>query len=220
MSGAVQLALAIGPLATYVYIVAAFHSGRRPRVVSGLVDYLLLLFGLSGLVLFGPVGWLLVSHAGGPPGLLHFAALASALGLLAVPFVPRACRRLVVYNVDPVSFERALREAVEGLHNPFVKTLRGYDDPAHARGLQAEAHAWMRTAVVETYGQDAEPLAASIAASLRDRFRRHPLAGPSPVAWGLLGVCLGLIVPVLIVVLTRPQAQAVWRALMHRLNGG
>jgi hypothetical protein len=221
MSGAVQLALTLGPLAAYLYIVAALHSGRRPRVVSGLLDYALLLFGLSGLLLFGPVGWLLVSRAGaGAPGPLHFVALGAALGLLAVPFVPRACRRLVVYNVDPLSFHRALREAIEALASPFVKTLRGYDDPTHARGLEAETHSWMRTAVVETYGKGAEPLAASLAAALRVRLRQHPLAGPSPVAWGLLGASLGLIAPVLVVLLTRPQAQGVWRALFHRLNGG
>jgi hypothetical protein len=220
MTGALQLALAVGPLAVYLYVVAIWQSGRHPRVVAGVWDYVLLLFGVGGLVLFGPLGWLLVTQAApGRPTVLHWLALASALGLLAVPFLPRAFRRIVIYNIDPATLDSALRETLESIAGSFVKTVRGYDDASQRRGLDLEIHPWMRTAVVETHGNGAEPLAKTLLHGLDERLRQSA-TGPSRIAWGLLGVSLSLIAPVVVLLLLRPQAQAVWRAVMHRLNGG
>ena len=48
MTPAMQIALTATPLAAYFYALGLFHSGRRPRLVSGPVDVGLMAFGLGG----------------------------------------------------------------------------------------------------------------------------------------------------------------------------
>src|SRR5882757_922117 len=51
MSSPWQYALTVGPLGFYLWVLAVWQSGRRPRVVRGLVDFALLAAGLGGVVL-------------------------------------------------------------------------------------------------------------------------------------------------------------------------
>jgi hypothetical protein len=223
MRTAVQLASMVGPLTVYLYVIAVWQSGRHPRIVSGFVDLALLLFGLSGLVLFGPVGRLLLVRAGagpfGAPSLWAWLALASSLSLLAVPWLPRSFRRLVIYNVDRDSVNLALRNTLQALPGDYAPTLRGFEDRKHHRGLSLEITAWGRTAVIEAYGDDPESLIVLVRQGLSVHLQ-PATSRPSPVAWALLGLCMALIGPVLVVLLSRPQTRAALRALMERLHGG
>src|SRR5690348_15210852 len=101
MPVAIQLALMVIPLSLYLYVLGIWHSGRTPRVVAGPVDLGLLAFGLSGLLIFGPIGRLWPWHARGLPGVWAWLALTAFVVLLALPWLPRSFRRLAVYNVDP-----------------------------------------------------------------------------------------------------------------------
>jgi hypothetical protein len=221
MRTAVQMALMLGPLTVYLYVIAVWQSGRRPRIVVGAVDYVLLLFGLSGLVLFGPVGRLLLGRATGlgTPSAWAWLAVVSALIAVAAPWVPRSFRRLVVYNVDRAGLDQALRATLDVLPGNFISTLRGVEDQKNYRGLSVEFTHWGRTAVIEAYGKHPEKFIGVVGQGLRAHLRPS-LARPSPVAWGLLGLCLALVGPVLIVLLSRPQTRAALRALMERLHGG
>src|SRR6516165_2656550 len=58
MTSPLQYALMVGPLAFYLWLLACWNSGRSPRVVSGLVDHALLVFGVGGVLAFGPLGQL------------------------------------------------------------------------------------------------------------------------------------------------------------------
>ncbi len=61
MSPAFQVALAVGPLAAYFLMLGILQSTRRPTVVPGAIDFALLASALGGLVVFGPVGWVLTA---------------------------------------------------------------------------------------------------------------------------------------------------------------
>jgi hypothetical protein len=221
MRTAVQLALMVGPLTVYLYVIAVWQSGRRPRIVAGPVDFAWLLFGLSGLVLFGPVGRILIGRAAGlgAPSTWAWLALISSLVLVAAPWLPRSFRRVVIYNVDREGLDRALRDALQALPGSFVPTLRGFEDRLQQRGLLVELTPWTRSAVIEAYGTDPESFISLIRHGLQADLQPG-LVKPSPVAWALLGLCLGLIGPVLVVLLSRPQTRAVLRPLMQRLHGG
>ncbi len=67
MSLPMQVALTVGPLACYFYVVGVWQSGRRPRVVAGPVDFAVLALGVSGLVTVGPVGQVLMRLIFGMP---------------------------------------------------------------------------------------------------------------------------------------------------------
>lgn len=77
-----------------------WQSGRSPRVVSGPLDFGLLVMGLGVLIAFGPIGSVLVRVIPGakPPGLA--LTLAATWALLALFWLPRTARLLVVYNVE------------------------------------------------------------------------------------------------------------------------
>src|SRR5579884_3613294 len=112
MTGPIELALMVGPLAVYFYALGIWHSGRSPRVIPGPVDYLLLVFALSGLLLFGPIGRALIGRVPAAQGWLAALGLLTSIAMLALPWLPRAFRRLVVYNIQPETLERAVAEAL------------------------------------------------------------------------------------------------------------
>lgn len=221
MNTAVQLALMLGPMAFYLYVIAVWQSGRQPRVVAGPLDFGLLLLGVSGLLVFGPIGWLMVSRAAtfGTPSVWAWLVFVSSLGLLAVPWIPRSFRRLVIYNIEPEQLDQALRDALQTLPKAFERTLTGYEDRESHRGVRVEASVRFRTATLEAYGGEAETLIRQLARELRARLR-GPVHRPSAIAWILLAICLALIMPVLGALLSRPQTRAALRALIERLHGG
>ena len=221
MNTAVQLALALGPLAVYLYVVAIWQSGHRPRIISGPIDFVLLMIGLSGLLVFGPIGHILVNRAApfSSPSVWAWLALACSIGLIALPWLPRSYRRLTVYNVDAAALDAALRAVLGELPGQFEPTVRGFEDRSNHRGLTVETTAWFRAAVVEAYGSEPETLIRLVGRGL-PKHLRAPSARPSVVAWALLGLCLAIVAPVLTVFLTRPQAREVFRVLIRRLHGG
>ena len=221
MTGSVQLALMLGPLAFYLYVLALWQSARTPRVVSGPLDFLMLVVGLSGLMVFGPIGNLLVVRLSpfGKPNPWAWLALGASFGLLVLPWLPRSFRRLVIYNVDADRLDEVWAEVLATLPGSFLRTVRGFEDPVHRRGLTIDSSPRLRSVVVEAYGHDPETLIQAVGGRLRGRLRR-PSGRPAAVAWLLLGLCMGLIAPILVVLLTRPRAREVLRVLLERLQGG
>ena len=81
MSLMMQVALTVGPLAGYFFIVGAWQSGRHPRVVAGPVDFAVLLCGVSGL---------LTGVGADRPGLdgSGFSQSALGMGMGALAYLP------------------------------------------------------------------------------------------------------------------------------------
>jgi hypothetical protein len=218
MTGPVQLALMVTPLATYLYLMAVWQAGRYPRVLSGSVDVWLLALGLGGLVLFGPVGDWLTGLISSRPRVLHHVLV----DLLATLLVARAARwsrrRLVIYHVDASALDAALLGALGA--SRYSKMLDGFEDRERACGIRVEHSARWRWAVVEVHGDGAAALAAELNPRITEQLRQAP-AAPSEVALAFFALsALTMLVPLAGHLLAQPRARAALRVLLERLHGG
>lgn len=126
-----MIGLALFPLAGYLFFLAALHFRRRPTVLSGTQDFLLLSAALFGLVTLGP-GRLLI-----PMDVLVFWKFTSwafwtmfyfVCAYMAARF--RTHRRMIVYHCPISVFVPKLFELGRGLDPEArlegnVLTLRG-----------------------------------------------------------------------------------------------
>jgi hypothetical protein len=214
-----QSAVAAGLLAHYFFTLALWHSGGRPRVVSGAADAAHLGLGLGGLVLFGPFGQALARMLFVKQGVLGSLTLASGLALAALLLSHSAWRRVVIYNVDRESLAKALRDVLETSSGRYVPTLRGLEDPKDQRGVTIEMPGWSQTATIEAYGRDPETLARELGEGLRKSLAVVASPG-SGNAWRFLGAAaLVLIVPAAGWILQEPVARSALRAVFERLSG-
>lgn len=179
----VHLLLTFSPLAFYFFLLGVWQSGRDPRLIPGPLDFGLLGFGIGGFLAFGPIGQflagLLLDSSGWPVRLVLLTILAGLAFFLST----RAHRRLVIYGVDPLTLDRALRQVLGELPGNFERTLRGFEDRPQGRGVIVEVTPWLRAAEVIAYGRDPETLISALGLALRPRLR-GPTSGRSTVARG------------------------------------
>jgi hypothetical protein len=222
MSLMMQVALTVGPLAGYFFIVGTWQSGRHPRVVAGLVDYAVLLFGVSGLLTVGPIGQVLMgivfprAHWGWAWGLwLLFLALWARV------FAFAATRRLVVYNINPTRLKIEVEKVLASFPGSrFTPRLGGFEAIEEGRAIHVEGIRFFRVATVDARGRDPETLIRALRPLLRERLASFT-AGPTRVTWGLFVVSwLTLLGPLATFLVTEPSARAAMRALWLRITRG
>lgn len=163
MTGPMRLALALLPLAGYFFVLGRWHSGRRPKVVSGPLDLGLLAFGLGGLIAFGPVGEFVVNRVFPRPTVSAWLAMASLVGLLSLIAAARARRRIVVYHIEIDSLTDAIGRAMEDLVGPTRRTLNGFEGVKIPTAVTVEMGRRLGCAIVEAHGDRPEILAESLA---------------------------------------------------------
>jgi hypothetical protein len=205
------------PLGLYFGVLAAWHGGRRPRVVAGLADYGLLLLGVGGVVAFGPLGQFLVAAIFKEPDLKSWLAFLSILGLLASLFARRAMRRVVVYHVDGSSLDAALTttlvERVPGLR----RTIGGYEQPQTGRWIAVDPSPKLQTTVIEVHGKEAEALAEMIRRQLKSRL--EPVVVPPSRSAGVFLALAGFLILASLIrgILAEPGLRTALRAFLGRL---
>jgi len=128
------------PLALYLFRLGMLTRRERPTLVSGPWDFVGLVLGLSGFILFG--GGLVLSlfqsnfrywmrgnfeslrAAWGQErvtwALLTLLYLVAVIGWIVLTLAARR-RSLVVYNVEPAAFEATLTEVFEQLNRPVER---------------------------------------------------------------------------------------------------
>lgn len=128
------------PLAGYLLTLTVIVRRDRPTVVAGVWDFVGLLIGLSGFILFG--GTILLSLVqsnfrfwtrgnfeamraawGQEQTSWTFVAIGYLLLVVGGVYLTLASRRrtLVIYNVEPERFEAALTEAFDQLGRPIER---------------------------------------------------------------------------------------------------
>lgn len=216
MTGPVQFALTLSPLAAYFFMLGVWHRGRSPRLVPGPLDFGLLAFGIWGLLAFGPVGQVMVRLLARTPNVWAWLTWATSLILLALCLAPRSARRLVVYHVEPEAVPQALRACLDELPGSFSPTLRGFEDPRSGRGVAVDLSPAWRTATIEAYGRQPEALIALLLPRLRERLREAaPRCSAAATVWFSLSG-LTLVVPLVGLLLSRSEVLAALRALLGR----
>jgi hypothetical protein len=218
MTNPVQLALMVTPLAVYFYLLAVLQAGRHPRVVTGSRDVWLLALGLSGLVLFGPLGEWLEGLLSSSPQLLHRVLLALIATLVVARLALRSGARLVIYHVDAATLHAALSEALGP--ERFHRTIAGYEARAGACGIHVEHSPRWQWAVVNSFGAGADRLIADLEPKLRVHFRTMA-STPSEVSLLFFGLsALTMLIPLAGHLLAQPRTRAALRVLLERLHGG
>lgn len=107
--------VALLPLALYLLVVGTVNSRRRPLLTTGTYDLTALAFGLSGLVLVGPLQWILKSlqwmliAPTAPILLIGIFVSGTAVLILSQP------RRLVIYNFSVESLRETLWEMLKAV---------------------------------------------------------------------------------------------------------
>jgi hypothetical protein len=219
MTPAMQITLTATPLAAYFYALGVFHGGRRPRMISGPVDVLLLTIGLGGLVAFGPFGKAVLGRmAGDHAGFLAWSIWVGLVALWAVVLAGSASLRVTVYQVSPEDLDRAVRQALNQMEGKFYSTLRGFESPDRQSGVTIKPLRLLRSGSVEAYGQSPDVLIRDLKPKLRDALARLPqrASAISPAMFGL--ACLTMLIPVSGFFLANPRAKDALRTLMQSLR--
>jgi hypothetical protein len=218
MTGPLQLVVALVPLALYLYLLAIWQAGRRPRVLRGATDVVLLAAGVWGLILYGPFGQMLAQTLFGRPSPAHWRVLTLTSVLLVFCLARRAARRLVIYHLDAATFEPVLGDLLEA--EQFHRTLHGYEDRARTRGLRVDVSPRWHWAVLEAYGSDPDGLIRELEPRLRDRLR-DTTPRSTNVAVVFFGLsALTLLIPLVGLLLNQPHTRAALRAFLEHWRGG
>ncbi len=219
MTLAAQIALAATPLSAYFYMLALFQSGRRPRVVSGPLDLLLLAIGVGGLVAFGPVGQVVIARVVGPGATAwHWAIWVVLLAVWTLAFSGWTGRRLAIYNIDRAGLDGAVRDALSRIDGDFRPTLRGYEDGGRELGVTVQVSARFLAGAVEAYGSHPEALIGALEPRLREALARIPRR-PSRVAHALYGLaCLVMLLPVGGFLMTNTRAREAVRLMIRSVR--
>ncbi len=145
----IPLWVAVLPLGGYLAILGWLHLRRRPTMLWGGQDLILLATAVSGLVMAGPLA-LVQPALGATPWatgmLLLLFTLAVAVGVLATR------PRLVVYNITVEQLRPILAEVTSGL-DPSARWA-GESVALPARGLQllVDGHGLARSVSVVAVG--------------------------------------------------------------------
>ncbi len=188
------LSVALLPLAGYCCLLGGLQLRRRPLVVSGAWDGMLLGLGLSGLVAIGPLAAVQPLLGGSPWSevvlLLLYALVVAVCILFARP-------RLLVYNATIDQVRPLIAETVAAV-DPGARWA-GESMALPTLGLQAhiEANGPLRTVSLVVLRNEATADGWSdLSRRVRRAIRRLPVR-PSPVGGGLLAVgCLLLLMAI------------------------
>jgi hypothetical protein len=110
-----HLAIALGPLATYLLALGAIHFAGRPLVVSGARDAAALALSLSGFVVAGPMELFLIEEAAVDYGPLAWALMLVAFALVVTLIILLQRPRIVVYNISQEQLRPLLADTVSRL---------------------------------------------------------------------------------------------------------
>ncbi|MDX2035472.1 MAG: hypothetical protein SFX72_02380 [Isosphaeraceae bacterium] len=220
MVESVRLAIMLEPLAIYLYILGIWQSGLRPKIVSGKLDHALLVFGLSGIVIVGPLGEFLLERLFGPANPVVWILWIGFALLWAIFLEGRAGRRFVVYKVDSRVLLEAIRICLAAESGRFVETIQGFEDREGGITVTIHPHQTLRSGSVQVEGPDADTFRLRLQCALAAHFGSRPAEGHSHVAWGLFAVAwVALVMPMLNLLLHDPRIRTLVREVRRHLFG-
>jgi hypothetical protein len=94
-----HVAIALGPLATYLLVLGSVNLSSRPLLTTGGRDTAALAIAVGGLVLAGPMELFLVEDAAALYGVWVWAIMLAAYALLVALVVLLLRPRLIIYNI-------------------------------------------------------------------------------------------------------------------------
>src|SRR5262245_46172950 len=110
-----HVAIALGPLATYLLVLGGINLSSRPLVTTGGRDAAAVAIAIAGLVVVGPMELFLVEEAAVLYGGWVWAIMLAAYGLVVVLVVLLLRPRLVIYNITLEQLRPVLADVVARL---------------------------------------------------------------------------------------------------------
>ena len=132
----VPLAIACVPLAFYLVRLGMLNLRRRPAVVSGPLDAGWLAFGITGLVMIGPLNLFLPDAATQRFGPYVWLLVLGFYSLSVMLYLLVARPRLVVFNIQPEKLRGVLDEVIHRLDSQAQVA----GDAIHAPQLAVQLH--------------------------------------------------------------------------------
>jgi hypothetical protein len=112
---ALHVAIALGPVATYLVVLGIVNLASRPLVTTGARDAATLAIALAGLVVVGPMELFLVEEAAALYGGWVWGIMLIAYALVVLLLVLLLRPRLIVYNIALVQLRPLLADVVARL---------------------------------------------------------------------------------------------------------
>jgi hypothetical protein len=110
-----HLAIALGPLATYLLVLGIINLSSRPMLTTGSRDAAALAIAIGGMVVTGPMELFLVEEAAVLYGGWVWAIMLAAYALAVVLVILLLQPRLVVYNITLEQLRPLLADVVARL---------------------------------------------------------------------------------------------------------
>jgi hypothetical protein len=140
------------PIGSYLCVLGLFHTLGRPLITTGVRDYLALAVAIAGLVITGPIDYVL-HYRMLPDFLVHSHWIGLALYLLLVAaLLPRSHEKLIVYNSSEPAVAAAVRTAL-GQRNMAVQELPGgWIMPERGVSLELDSFPALRNVTLRFHG--------------------------------------------------------------------
>jgi len=178
---------ALLPLGGYLLLIAAAHARRRPTVVSGTWDGILLAAAVAGLAVAGPLA--LVRPAVGS-SLWGWLIVALVFSLVVAVCILAARPRLVIYNVSAEQLRPLVAEVVAALDADARWAGTTVALPARQLQLHLDGGGATRCSSVIAGGERAAHEAwTEFSRRLRQALGRLRVR-PSPWAWAFAGTAV------------------------------
>ncbi len=172
------------PIGTYLCVLGLFHTVGRPLSTTGVRDYRALASALSGLVITGPIEYIL-HYRMLPDFLVHSHWIGLGLYLLLVAaLLPRSHEKLIIYNSSELSVAAALRTILGhlGLNNQEVPG--GWILPERGVSLELDSFPALRNVTLRFHGMRDRELFRTIHDDLVE------ILAATRTGWSLVGLCM------------------------------
>jgi hypothetical protein len=188
---ALHIAIALGPLATYLVVLGIINLSSRPLVTTAARDAATLAIALAGFVVVGPMELFLAEEAAALYGGWVWGIMLVAYALIVLLVVLLLRPRIIVYNITLMQLRPLLADVVARLDPEARWAGESFVMPRLGLQLHLEAAPLLNNVQLVSSG-NAQSLAGwrqletELAASLRrTRTPAHPL-GVSLLSLGLL----------------------------------
>ena len=172
------------PIGTYLCVLGLFHTIGRPLITTGVRDYLALAVALSGLVITGPIDYIL-HYRMLPDFLVHSHWIGIGLYLLFVAaLLPRSHEKLIIYNCSEQSVAAALRTILGQSGLTFQELPGGWILPERGVSLELDSFPALRNLTLRFHGMRDRVLFGNIHDELAE------LLSASRTGWSLVGLCM------------------------------
>jgi hypothetical protein len=172
------------PIGTYLCVIGLFHAIGRPLITTGVRDYLALAIALSGLVITGPIDYIL-HYRMLPDFLVHSHWIGLGLYLLLVAaLLPRSHEKLIIYNSSEPSVAAALRTILGQWGVPVQELPGGWILPERGVSLELDSFPALRNVTVRFHGMRDRVLFGKIHDELIE------LLTATRTGWSAIGLCM------------------------------